>query len=653
MSPRPRSGDDRRKRRRPNSHLVMGQSWNKKSRYCDHDEGSSSSGYSSAASSGDEDAVVLLVKGQRFSADKDVLIRKSGYFSSMFGRFVESRCEQVELKEKNVIEPQLFGCVLDRLYGRQSRLPLTPDNVQDLLVLVSYLQIEELQEECYDYMIERIDAENAAAIFDFTLSLGPSRLRAKVFEFLLSKFFHDKVQKSVALSNFEPTHMEHFLSHDRLLVTKDIDVYNCVRNWIDYDYKTRKEFEKTFYKHVNFPLMKRADLKQITNPSLLEDVQEAKDYMKMMPKDQTKYWTMRGGKPRTFPKIFVAMRMYWKSLPMEYFDFSTRQWRTLCPVRNWRSCSALVAFRHFAYLVGGEELDESSPTGSRTVNRVTRYDCENQKWSSAPSMTLARRWAASVVVGERLYVIGGIGGKGGTFERRLDSVEYLELNSGSKAKWQMASPMSTARSSHSVEALDGCIYVVGGGDGKEWLCTSERYDIRRDEWTPISNVKQKRWKCGLAVLNGHLYAIGGMNSPDAGFWGKPLASVERYFPCTDTWEEVAEMKEARFGFAVAAYGGKIYVSGGFGDSKTVLDSTEVYDPDARKCKCKPKKEDCKTCRKGEWSQLPSMKNMCGFVGGVLLDRPLNLDAKDEDQTGRNAIESTSTSCWEFAKTKLN
>ena len=75
-------------------------------------------------------------------------------------------------------------------------------------------------------------------------------------------------------------------------------------------------------------------------------------------------------------------------------------------VKQWRSCAALVGHRSNVYLVGGEEEDTESPTGSRTVNRVTRYDCETLKWSSAPSMNLARRWAAGVVLEDTLYVIG-------------------------------------------------------------------------------------------------------------------------------------------------------------------------------------------------------------------------------------------------------
>ena len=189
-------------------------------------------------------------------------------------------------------------------------------------------------------------------------------------------------------------------------------------------------------------------------------------------------------------------------------------------------------------------------------------------------------------------------------------MECLDLTNP-RARWKMVSPMSTARSSHTVEVLDGRIYVVGGGDGKEWLCSSEVYNPKTDKWSLISDLKTKRWKCGLCVLNGHLYAIGGMDSPTAGFWGAPLKSVERYFPATDEWTPVAPMNEARFGSAVTAYQGKIYVSGGFGVGKSILSSTECYDPEFNR-----------------WTKMTPMRKMCGFVGGVLVDRPVHFEVGD-------------------------
>ena len=54
--------------------------------------------------------------------------------------------------------------------------------------------------------------------------------------------------------------------------------------------------------------------------------------------------------------------------------------------------------------------------------------------------------------------------------------------------------------------------------------------------------------------------------------------------------------------------GKIYASGGFGVSKSILSTMECYDPATNK-----------------WSKMPAMKKMCGFVGGTLIDRPIHLD----------------------------
>ena len=46
---------------------------------------------------------------------------------------------------------------------------------------------------------------------------------------------------------------------------------------------------------------------------------------------------------------------------------------------------------------------------------------------------------------------------------------------------------------------------------------------------------------GLAVLDHHIYAIGGYDGTTA------LKTVERYNPCTNIWDEVASLRFAREG----------------------------------------------------------------------------------------------------------
>ena len=59
-------------------------------------------------------------------------------------------------------------------------------------------------------------------------------------------------------------------------------------------------------------------------------------------------------------------------------------------------------------------------------------------------------------------------------------------------------------------------------------------------------------------------------------------SVERYCPRTNTWTAAEPMHEARFGCAVVAHQGRIYVGGGFGQDKAILCTVESYDPDTDK-----------------------------------------------------------------------
>ena len=54
------------------------------------------------------------------------------------------------------------------------------------------------------------------------------------------------------------------------------------------------------------------------------------------------------------------------------------------------------------------------------------------------------------------------------------------------------------------------------------VAMSQVYDPKKNVWRSIADLSAKRWKCGLVELGGFLYAVGGMDSPRAGFWGAPL-----------------------------------------------------------------------------------------------------------------------------------
>ena len=84
-----------------------------------------------------------------------------------------------------------------------------------------------------------------------------------------------------------------------------------------------------------------------------------------------------------------------------------------------------------------------------------------------------------------------------------------------------------------------------------------RTDPKTDTWNTVASMPAARAFFG-AVLggDGRIYVIGGYN--DSGY----LSAVEAYNPSTNAWSEVAPLKVARAGLAVASTGNRLLAIGG-------------------------------------------------------------------------------------------
>ena len=82
----------------------------------------------------------------------------------------------------------------------------------------------------------------------------------------------------------------------------------------------------------------------------------------------------------------------------------------------------------------------------------------------------------------------------------------------------------------------------------------ERYCPRTNEWTSVENMHEARYT---------VYNIATMSESEPEF-------------------SLSTLLLSRFGCAVVAHQGRIYVGGGFGQDKAILCSVESYDPDTDK-----------------------------------------------------------------------
>lgn len=153
-------------------------------------------------------------------------------------------------------------------------------------------------------------------------------------------------------------------------------------------------------------------------------------------------------------------------------------------------------------------------------------------------------------MGEKIYVSGGHHGYRGnlTYEKiqvyRSDVNEWSVLtvapNPGIKRKrkvneWMLCSdditPVFPEYGLCSV-SLNNMLYLVGGQ-----TTVADCYNVARDEWRPISVMKERRMECGAVVLNGCVYVSGGYSYSK----GTYLQSIEKYDPQLDSWEIVGTL----------------------------------------------------------------------------------------------------------------
>jgi N-acetylneuraminic acid mutarotase len=143
--------------------------------------------------------------------------------------------------------------------------------------------------------------------------------------------------------------------------------------------------------------------------------------------------------------------------------------------------------------------------------------------------------------------------------------------------WTQKANMPTPRWALATAMVDGKIYAIGGmtsEPGSEVISTVEVYDPATNTWARKADMPTPRSSLSASVVNGKIYAIGGSPLPYTG-----LSTVEMYDPETDTWTKKPDMPTPRWALATAVVDGKIYVTGGLaGYSAPLVSAVDEYNP---------------------------------------------------------------------------
>lgn len=173
-------------------------------------------------------------------------------------------------------------------------------------------------------------------------------------------------------------------------------------------------------------------------------------------------------------------------------------------------------------------------------------------------LAMARRTALAIIVFAVLF---------------LAAAGTLSVHAVLGDSWVTKAPMVQPRAGLGVAVVNGKIYAIGGVSKDGFCLFNEEYDPTTGAWILRASMPTSRSAFGIAVFQDKIYCIGGYYI-NGNKHGDATGVNEVYDPATDTWETKTSMPTPALNVGANVVDGKIYLMGGNNNGTL----NQVYDP---------------------------------------------------------------------------
>jgi N-acetylneuraminic acid mutarotase len=220
------------------------------------------------------------------------------------------------------------------------------------------------------------------------------------------------------------------------------------------------------------------------------------------------------------------------------------------------------------YVYGGHQGEEHEHSAANLSNHFRRIQLEGgTEWQELPMQTPLQGFPL-VAHGGKVYRVGGLNMHNPTTKDAEDlhsTAEFAEFDPAN-SKWTALAPLPAARSSHNAVVIGDRLYVVGGWrlEGKSpgtWEPDTLVYDFSKPDagWQKLPLPDFKRRALAAGIWKDKLFALGGMDESS-----KPSMRVDFFDPQSGKWAEGPKLPGAGMaGFGASAWNldGNLYVCG--------------------------------------------------------------------------------------------
>ncbi|BHF85847.1 hypothetical protein SprV_1002902000 [Sparganum proliferum] len=447
----------------------------------------------------------------------------------------------------------LANSLLQYVYTGQ--LEITQTNAMAVVMFAKMMKLSDLENWGVQFMTNRVNLENLATTWDFARSSNMGPLMETCIN-LMQEQFMNFVSTDLFLRLPADTVLT-LLRNDNLSVDSEEAVFEAISSWVA---AGDKECDN--------------ERLRLHAPEMLKEVRWCQTTLQFRSRLLNSHPVLQDSKSCL---RFMGL--------VEQWIYNADKDKPPCPFNRRRRTHRTIFF-----FVFGKDKDQDRWS-------VLRFDPQLQKEERIADME-KREYATYSPVGESIFVVGGNTAQG-SYSTSVE--EFLVA----ERRWHKRASLAVGRVGHAAAVLteaggEALIGVFGGWGNGGCLSSCEVYEVSRDRWFKLPDMREKRSSTAAACLPGdsRVFVFGGANGPSS-----PLASVEfcqlradwrERATSSDFWQPAAPMRTARYGLAATHFRGKIIVAGGY-DGKNILNMVEMFTPpDAR-------------CLQGQWTELAGMK----------------------------------------------
>ncbi|XP_078370447.1 kelch-like protein 7 [Oculina patagonica] len=439
----------------------------------------------------------------RLKAHRIVLCAASPFFYNALNSEMKEKKEGViKLEETSKAEMEE---VLEYLYT--GHVDINEHNAFDLLQIADFLIIPSLKKLSSKFISQTLSSSNCIKAYYFAERYQCPELQKSARDLTFANFMD--VTQSDAFLDLSVTQVVEWVSSDDITVKAEEEVFQVIVKWMERDESRKHQNFLELFCHIRLIYVSRSFVFNVILPHpLVKDSASCTglvhDAMKELSNGTEECYFVQPPRRclKTHEDAIVACGMKTKQtlcyLPSE------NKWYKMAgmmeTVSRQNHLGSTISTCH-----GKLYIATQSSAGECTVER---YDPSGNSWAPVKSFAGATMYKLSAVVSFRgfLYVVGG---------NKENETDHVHKYNPDTNLWQEVAPMSIARCCVCAVADSNSLYAIGGLSQNVTLDVVEKFDPEKNCWKRIASTLEKKWNACGAVVRGKVFLFGGFTDSES------------------------------------------------------------------------------------------------------------------------------------------